>query len=213
MELFAAPGGAAQLGFGADYTKQVYSDNPSAIVQGPNSLQPNFTDVAIGGNAGALPFDTSRNSWGAFAELLVPVIKNLDITAAARFDSYDAAKNAKNFNVAGDLIAPAVQGNSQSSPTYKLAIAYRPVDTMLLRASYGTGFKAPSLSNITAPLANGGSSNFYKCPITSGPLLPLCKGAPGEETEYGLLTGGNALTGDSGLKAEKSKQATIRFPC
>ncbi|MDO8729083.1 MAG: TonB-dependent receptor [bacterium] len=207
MELFHAPGGSAMLGFGADFTKQAYADSPSAIAQGPNSLQPNWTDVNVGGGTGLLPFDTTRNSWGGFAELLVPVIKNLDLTAAARFDSYEAAKNSKNFNVAGNLIAPAVQGNSQSSPTYKLAVAYRPLDTLLLRASYGTGFKAPSLANITSPLANGGSSNFYPCPIKSGPLLPLCNGS----AEYGLLTGGNALTGDAGLKAEKSKQASAGF--
>jgi iron complex outermembrane receptor protein len=209
MELFQAAGGPAQLGFGADMTKQTYADSPAAIIQGDNSTKPaGFTDVAIGGSSGVLPFDTSRQSYGAFAELLVPVIKNLDITAAARFDSYDAAKNAMNFNTASVLIpGTATQGNKQSSPTYKLAAAYRPVDSLLLRASYGTGFKAPSLSAITAPLANGGSSNFYPCPITSGPLLSLCKGS----AEYGLLTGGNALTGDAGLKAEKSKQSTIGF--
>lgn len=206
-ELFKAPGGMAQLGLGADFTKQVYADSPSAIAQGPNSLQPNWTDVNVGGGTGALPFDTSRQSYGAFAELLVPVIKNLDVTAAARFDSYDAAKNAKNFDVAGNLIAPATQGKKQSSPTYKIAIAYRPVDTLLLRGAYGTGFKAPALGDITAPLANGGSSGFHNCPITSGPLLPLCNG----NAEYALLSGGNPFTGDAGLKAEKSKQFTAGF--
>ncbi|MFZ6815005.1 TonB-dependent receptor domain-containing protein [Undibacterium sp. Rencai35W] len=207
MELFKAPGGVSQLGFGADFSKQNYADSPSAIAQGPNSLQPNWTDTNVGGGTGALPFDTSRNSWGAFGELLVPVIKNLDVTAAVRYDSYDAAKNSKNFDTAGNLIAPATQGNKASSSTYKLAVAYRPVDEVLLRGSYGTGFKAPSLSNITSPLSNGGSSNFHPCPITSGPLLPLCNGT----AEYGLLTGGNPFTGDAGLKPEKSTQSTIGF--
>ncbi|MES2151503.1 MAG: TonB-dependent receptor [Pseudomonadota bacterium] len=206
-ELFAAPGGTAQLGVGADYSKQTYADNPSAIAQGPNSLQPNWTDTNVGGGTGALPFDTSRKSWGTFAELLVPVIKNLDVTTSVRYDSYDAAENAKNFNAAGKLIAPAIQGNKESSATYKIALAYRPVENLLLRGSYGTGFKAPSLSDITSPLANGGSSGFHKCPITAGPLLPLCNG----NAEYGLLTGGNALTGDAGLKPERSKQYSVGF--
>ncbi|MEB0032846.1 TonB-dependent receptor [Undibacterium sp. RTI2.1] len=207
MELFKAPGGMAQLGFGGDFSKQSYADSPSPIAQGPNVLQPNWTDTNIGGGTGALPFDSSRNSWGTFGELLVPVIKNLDVTAAIRYDSYDAVKNNKNFDVNGNLAAPATQGNTASSSTYKLAVAYRPVDELLLRGSYGTGFKAPTLAAITSPLTNGGSSNFHPCPITSGPLLPLCNGT----AEYGLLSGGNALTGASGLRPEKSTQYTVGF--
>lgn len=206
-ELFAAGGGSAQLGAGADFTKQSYVDAPSSIAQGPNSLQPNWTDTNVGGGAGALPFDSSRNSWGAFAELLVPLTKQLDLTASARYDSYDAAKNAKNFDAAGKLIAPATQGNTASSGTYKIAAAWRPMESTLIRGSYGTGFKAPSLTDIADPLKNGGSSGFHACPITSGALLPLCNGT----AEYGLLTGGNPFTGSAGLKAEKSKQATIGF--
>ena len=205
--LFKTAGGFAQLGVGADMSNQSYADNPSAIAQGPNTLQPNWTDTNVGGGTGALPFDTSRKSWGGFAELLVPIIKNLDLTAAVRYDSYDAAKNSKNFDTAGKLAAAAVQGNKASSATYKLAAAYRPMDDLLLRASYGTGFKAPSLADITSPLQNGGSSNFHPCPISSGPLKPLCNGT----AEYGLLTGGNPFTGDAGLKPETSTQATIGF--
>lgn len=207
-ELFAIGSGSAQLGMGADYTKQSYVDQPSPIAQGPNVLQPNWTDTNVGGGTGALPFDTSRNNWGAFAELLVPVTKQLDLTASTRYDSYAAAKNSKNFDASGKLAASASQGNSASSGTYKLAAAWRPMESALVRASYGTGFKAPTLNNITSPLVNGGSSGFHPCPISSGPLLPLC--LPGS-TEYGLLTGGNANTGATGLKPEKSKQYTVGF--
>ena len=207
MELFPLSGGPAQLGFGADVSRQQYSDAPSAIAQGPNSLQPNFTDTNVGGGTGALPFDASRKSYGAFGELLMPVLKNLDVTLAARYDSYAKVKNSKNFNVAGDLVAGAEQGNTASAATYKIAAAYRPIDTLLVRAGYGTGFKAPVLFDVASPLVNGGSSGFHACPITSGPLLPLCNGT----AEYGLLSGGNALSGDAGLKPEKSKQATFGF--
>jgi iron complex outermembrane receptor protein len=68
------------------------------------------------------------------------------------------------------------------------------VDSVLVRGSYGTGFKAPTLTNIVKPLVNGGSSQFHACPITSttDPRFPLCN--PGS-SEYNLLTGGNAATG------------------
>lgn len=205
--VFNAPGGAAQLGVGADFTRQHYVDKPSAIVQGPNSLQPDFADVIIGGSTGALPFNVSRENWGGFAELLVPVMKNLEVTGAVRYDSYDAPFNKQNFDATGKVQPPAVQGNSASASTYKLALRYQPTQNLLLRGSYGSGFKAPSLNDISAPLAYAGSSNFHPCPIkdAADPRIVYCRGV----AEYDMLSSGNAASGDAGLRPEESKQGTI----
>jgi iron complex outermembrane receptor protein len=203
--VFEAPGGAAMLALGGDFLRQKYIYEPSAITMGANSLQPNFTDSPIGGISGSLPTDASRKNWGAFAELVVPVVKGLELTADVRYDSYDAVKDKMNFDSTGKLVAPAIKGNEASKSTYKLAAAWRPADSLLVRGSYGTGFKAPVLTDITNPLQGGGSSNAHPCPITSGPLLPLCNG----NSEYNLLNGGNPYSGSTGLKPETSKQASI----
>nr|WP_315476993.1 TonB-dependent receptor [uncultured Undibacterium sp.] len=205
--LFKMSGGEASIGMGVDTMTQKYMTNPSPIAQGPNKQQPAWTDTNVGGGTGALPVDASRQSWGGFTELQMPVLKNLDVNFAARYDSYDAVKNSKNFDDQGNLRANATQGEKASSGTYKLSAAFRPTESTLIRGSYGTGFKAPSLNNITSPIVNGGSSNFYACPIKSGPLLTLCNG----NAEYGLLTGGNSTTGSTALKPEKSKQWTVGF--
>ena len=209
-ELFAMPAGMAQLAVGADYTKQHYSESPDAYSQGQNKQQPDFTDAIVGGGAGALPIDASRKNWGAYAELLLPVLKNMDLTASTRYDDFSAVSNDKNFDPAGNLIAPGQQGQSASKATYKLALRWNPVESLLIRGSYGTGFKAPTLTNIVKPLVNGGSSQFHACPITSAsdPRFPLCN--PGS-SEYGLLTGGNGATGAGALKPEESKQFTAGF--
>ncbi len=203
--VFDAPGGSAMLALGGDFLRQKYVYEPSAITMGANSLQPNFTDSPIGGISGALPTDASRKNWGAFAELVVPVAKGLELTGDVRYDSYDAVKDKMNFDSAGKLVAPATKGNDASKTTYKLAAAWRPAESVLVRGSYGTGFKAPVMTDITNPLQGGGSSNAHPCPITSGPLLPLCNGT----SEYNLLSGGNPYSGASGLKPETSKQASI----
>ncbi len=205
--LFTTPGGTAQLGVGADFTRQRYVDKPSAILQGPNSLQPAYADVIIGGSTGVLPFDVSRDNWGGFAELLVPVMKNLEVTAALRYDSYEAPFNQQNFGADGQLHSPAEQGNSASATTYKLALRYQPVQSLLLRGSYGSGFKAPSLNDISAPLSYNGSSNFHPCPIKNAadPRIVYCRGV----AEYDMLNAGNAAAGDSGLRPEESKQGTV----
>ena len=204
-EVFAAPGGAAMLALGGDLLRQKYIYDPSAITMGANSLQPNYTDSPIGGISGSLPTDASRKNWGVFAELVVPVVKGLELTADVRYDSYDAVKDKMNFDSAGKLVAPAVKGNDASKTTYKLAAAWRPSEQLMLRGSYGTGFKAPSMTDITNPLQGGGVSNAHPCPITAGPLLPLCNGT----AEYNLLTGGNPYSGAAGLRPERSKQASI----
>ena len=209
-ELFKMDGGNAGLGLGADFTKQTYVYNPSPIAQGPNKQQPTWTDTNVGGGTGALPIDATRNNWGGFAELQLPVMKSLELTVAARYDSYDAVKNAKNFDDLGNLLAPATQGTTQSAATYKLAAAYKPNEGLMVRSSFGTGFKAPVLTDITNPLKNGGSSNFFPCPIpvtTSATLKGLCRGT----AEYSLLTGGNAFTDGRALKPEKSTQWTLGF--
>lgn len=204
-EVFNAPGGAAMLALGGDILRQKYIYDPSAITMGANSLQPNYTDSPIGGISGSLPSDASRKNWGVFAELVVPVVKGLELTGDVRYDSYDAVKDKMNFDSSGKLVAPGVKGNDASKTTYKVAAAWRPSEQMLFRGSYGTGFRAPDMTSITNPLQGGGVSNAHPCPISSGPLLSLCNGT----AEYNILTGGNPYTGAAGLRPETSKQASI----
>ena len=210
-EVFDLPGGRASLGVGADYTRQRYTDDPSAIYQGPGPQNPGYTDVAIGGSTGLQALDATRNSWGTFAELLMPLMKNLEATAAVRYDSYDAVrKHNVSYDVKRNASAPGEVGNDVSKATYKLSMRYTPSQALLLRGSYGTGFKAPTMNDIADPLKNFGSSNFFACPITvkTDPRYLYCK--PGS-SEYNLLTDGNPLRGEAGLKPETSRQATLGF--
>lgn len=217
QELFDMTGGKSSLGLGADFTKQQYSDAYSSISKGPGPQNPdrNATDTMIGGGTGAQDLDASRQSWGAFGELLMPVMKNMDVTAAIRYDSYDAVKkNNTTYDTDGTATPAGSVGDSVSKATYKLSGRYQPTETVLLRASYGTGFKAPTMNAIADPVKNAGSSSFFPCPINStdhpnDPRLQYCRGAQ----EYGLLTKGNPLKGAGGLKAEESDQMAlgIRF--
>ena len=210
-EVFDLPGGAAALGVGADFTKQTYKDNPSQIAMGPGPGNPGFTDTEIGGGTGSQALDASRNNWGAFGELLMPVTKTLETTAAVRYDSYDAVeKKNVSYDTAGNASPTGKLGEDVAKATYKLAARWTPVQSVLLRGSYGTGFKAPTLNNIADPLKNAGSSNNFPCPITlvGDPRTKYCR--PGS-TEYGLLDSGNPNTGAKALKAETSKQATLGF--
>jgi len=205
--LFGMGGGSAQLGAGIDATRQAFLSLPSPIAQGPNRQQPNFTDTPLGSAPGALPTDSTQDSYGAFAELLMPVTKSLDLTAAVRYDKYKAIESAINFDIAGNLVGARTLGNTNSKSTYKLAASFRPVDSVLLRASYGTGFKNPTMVDVIAPVAYFGvTSGKYPCPVAAGSALGrYCMG----NTQYDTTSGGNALSGDAGLKPETSKQGTV----
>ncbi|MCH8617983.1 TonB-dependent receptor [Undibacterium sp. TS12] len=206
-ELFQLGGGKSQLGLGADFSKQRYDYFATPIGMGTNALQPNYTDAPLGDSPGDLPIAASRKNWGSFAELLLPVSKQFDVTAALRYDDYSAVTNSANFDEQGKPIASATQGNKADKLTYKLSAAYRAFDNLLLRGSYGTGFKMASMSDITSPLTHSGNTGgTYPCPVKApDPRAVNCMGA----TQYDVLTGGNRLTGENGLKPEESKQATL----
>jgi len=208
-EVFALPGGPAALGVGADFTRQSYQDEPSLIAQGPGPGNPGWTDTEIGGGTGSQALDATRKSWGGFAELLMPVMKNLEVTGALRYDSYEAVeKHNTSYDINGVPSKAGKVGEDLAKATYKLSLRYTPVQSLLVRGSYGSGFKAPTMNDVADPLKNGGSSNNYACPITkpSDPRYIYCK--PGE-SEYGLLTAGNPLKGNGSLQAEESKQASV----
>jgi len=207
-EVFALPGGAASLGVGADFTKQRYTDTPARIALGPGPGNPGWTDVEIGGGTGAQALDASRNNWGSFAELLMPIASNLEATAAVRYDSYDAvSKHNDSYDSNGKLAPSGKVGEDVAKATYKLSARYTPTQSLLLRGSYGTGFKAPTMNNIADPLKNAGSSSAFPCPVKSpDPRAVYCR--PGS-SEYGLLDVGNPASGSGALKAEESKQATL----
>ncbi|MFY7866781.1 TonB-dependent receptor domain-containing protein, partial [Roseateles sp.] len=98
-------------------------------------------------------------------------------------------------------------GNANSKATYKLAFRFMPMNEVMIRGSYGTGFKVANLDEIVSPIADGGvTSGKYPCPVKApDPRAVDCKG----NTQYDLLTGGNALKGDLGLKPEESTNITL----
>jgi len=109
-KLMELPGGDARLAVGAEY---MYDD--FALRSG--------NDIRLG-TLKSIPHNTySRNVKSAFGELLLPVITNVEISAAARYDDY------QDF---GSTFNP------------KIGISLKPVDWFTLRGNWGTSFTAPT---------------------------------------------------------------------
>jgi len=204
-------GGDASVGFGTEIGQQRYTDDPSAISMGQNSLQPTFTDSIIGGSGGALPFDSKRKTVGLFTELILPLTKEFELSGALRYDRVGATTNSQNFDVNGNLISPATQGKTSAATTYKVSARFQPQSDLLFRGSYGTGFKAPTLRDITFPVQAFGNTGFHDCPTGLDPAAYRCKPASSGPSEYNIRQGGNPNSDDTGLRPEKSQQWTVGF--
>ena len=213
--LFEMAGGPSILSIGADHTYTHYQVGYDSLIlsQSGFSTQPASANYPIGGNYGQVPFDASRKNWGAYGEWLLPATKQLEFTGALRYDSYSKVHSKYVFDTAVDpvsevqnQIADADLGNKFTSTTGKLSFRFVPTENLLFRGSYGTGFKAPNLTDVAGALTFAGSTqNSYACPI---PGSPGC--FPGS-AQYDLVAGPNGLAGDSGLKPEKSTQSTLGF--
>lgn len=207
---FDMGGGPSVLSLGAEYTLTKYKTDFSDLflAQSGFSTEPNSTDYPVGGNYGQVPFEADRTNYGLFAEWLLPILPNFNVTASARYDSYARVHSTTVFSPTPDpatglqnQLAPADLGNTFSDATYKLSFHYQPIDMVALRGSVGTGFRAPALNDIAGALAfNGSTAGSYPCPF---PGSPGC--LPGS-AQYDLLAGPNGQSGAAGLKPEKSTQ-------
>lgn len=115
----------------------------------------------------------SRNLYSVYGELALPLMANLDAQVAARADHYSDFGNSYNP---------------------KLALAWRPNEKILLRASATTSFKAPTLPEIGATTTGYATvADWARC----GPL-----GYVGAQCSYGPK---QYSKGNPNLKPEKAK--------
>ncbi|MFI3247382.1 MAG: TonB-dependent receptor [Ferrimonas sp.] len=143
------------------------------------------------------PYSTSRDVYGAFAELAIPLADNLDVNASLRYDHIGAVR---------DNLIDADVNEADSDVTYKVSGRWQASEDLLVRASYGTGFKAPSMLAIAQPRAEFGvTGGNYACPFegTGDAKEAWCK--PGSQ-QYNVYTQGNP-----NLQSETSEQYTLGF--
>jgi len=133
-----------------------------------------------------------RTSYAAFAEINVPIVKNLDLTFAGRYDHYS------DF---GSTFNP------------KVSFRWQPAKQMLFRGSYNTGFRAPTLYEINQPKSLTFTTDSYDDPL----LCPGGNVVPGASA--GTVCGQQVLQRQAGpvaigkpvssLRPEKSKTLTL----
>jgi iron complex outermembrane receptor protein len=209
MPMFELPAGEVYAAFGFDYRDSAYKVDTSVTNKKALILFESPTPE----------FDLARQTYGIFAETVVPVTEELEITAAVRYDNIGAITNdrVKQQDAQGndiflsdgytlDYKSGVKVNKDQDDITYKISAAYRPNDDLLLRASYGTGFKAPTMREIAEPrIEFGVTSVAYDCPLT-GTSHPLAQYCYSDKLQYDVYR-----EGYSQLEPEKATQMTVGF--
>lgn len=160
------------------------SSGPIALAVGVSGNQQKYSDVFDEASLNDKVFGSAGSSGGgerkvssAFTELSVPMTTKLEMQLAARADDYS------DF---GETFNP------------KLAFKYQAGQKLLLRASAGTGFKAPSMTDLYAASSLGYPTFIDKVACEKEKSLdgetPSCLPA-----QYEVTSSGNA-----GLEEEKS---------
>jgi len=117
----------------------------------------------------AVSASASRNNWSAFLEFSVPLHETVELSIAGRYDDYNDFGNTTNP---------------------KAAIRWSPVEQLSLRASWGEGFRAPSLAQIG--LGPSQESEFFNDTFGCADNVAYCAVDPDNpNTDYLIIFSGN----------------------
>ena len=135
-ELFQLPAGPVGFAAVAEAGKQGYDLKPD-----PLALTDYYYALKDSDGKG------SRTHWALGGELRVPVTHFLELSGAGRYDHF------------------AFAGNGIGKFTYNAGAELRPMRSLLLRASYGTGFRAPDLHYVFTGPGNThpSATDYYLC--------------------------------------------------
>jgi iron complex outermembrane receptor protein len=128
----------------------------------------------------------SRHVYAGYAELNVPIIKSLDVTASVRYDHYSDFGGTTNP---------------------KLAFRFQPSKSVMLRGSASTGFRAPSLYEVNSAQSYTNSSGTYNDPVNCPDGVKGINGKPTGancKQQFTVLYGGN-----TNLRPETSRNFTL----
>ncbi|OBU54169.1 TonB-dependent receptor domain-containing protein [Stenotrophomonas maltophilia] len=128
--LFTLPAGDLGFALGYEYREDKGSYNPDALSQTGYS-----TDLAAGPTGGG--YDVNE----VYLELNVPILADLP---GAKELSFNAATRYSKYSTFGD------------TTNNKFGLKWKPIDQLLVRATYAEGFRAPTIDNLY-----GGSSQTF----------------------------------------------------
>lgn len=175
--VFKLPSGTVDVAIGAEFRRE--------------SLNQDFSpEWALGelmnyGGTGGAPTPAPRNVKSLSAEVDVPILKTLETDFSVRDDHYSTF---------GNTVNP------------KVSFKWQPTQTLMLRGSWGTAFRPPSLTDTSTPPTYGYTVQPFSDPVRCPGGNPVTGASPIADCNsyFQELYGGNP-----NLQPEKSRQSTL----
>ncbi|MFN4095687.1 MAG: TonB-dependent receptor domain-containing protein [Sphingomonas sp.] len=180
--LFPIWGGDVRMAAGVDYRRETYSFNGSAAAAATAPV----IFLAAFDNVNALT-PKSRDVKAAYAEVLVPIFEQLEVTGALRIDDYTGF-------------------GSTTNP--KVSVKFQPFDQLMFRGSYNTSFRVPTFNQIfngvtLSPYSGSDLADPVRCP-GGVPTSAFGSGLPCAQIRPEIATGGLP-----NLQPETAKQFSL----
>ena len=125
--LFELPAGAVQLAVGTSYRKDFSATIPDAIEV------PDANGICDIGTGCVSPISGGYNVKEAYAEVLIPILKDVPFANALNLTLGDRYSKYSNFG---------------STNNTKVALEWRPIEDLLLRGTVAKVFRAPTISDL-----------------------------------------------------------------
>lgn len=140
-----------QITAGVGFEAGELSGGPIAFYVGGELIEQRYQSLVdkqseagwVGGSAGNSS-GRSRDIRAYYAEAAFPFMDNLEVNLAVRYDDYS-------------------DFGTETSP--KVSVRYQPIDDLVIRASWGEGFRAPTLAELSAADAFSAESaiDYFNC--------------------------------------------------
>ena len=169
--LVTLPAGPLAGAVGVELRRETFDFNPAVAIQ---------TGDIAGQGGNTLPESASRAVESGFLEFNAPLLTGLEADVAVRYDHYQTI---------GSSVNP------------KASLRWQPQSWLLLRGAVGTGFRAPSLTDLYAPQARAVTGNGTRDPIK---CATFDSNNPSCSFQFTTITGGNP-----NLTPEKSHTLTL----
>ncbi|MEO6677712.1 MAG: TonB-dependent receptor [Pseudomonas sp.] len=169
--------GPSGLALGGEYRKEKFHQDYESFVDDISSLGAD--------SAGSVEGDRSVKA--AYAEINVPVLDSLELSAAVRHDKYS-------------------DFGSTTNPKY--SFRYQPLKELVVRGAYSEGFRAPSLYELYAPQSLSFTQANYNDPVLCTGGVLQAGGNAGRDCGQQFLAKGG---GNQDLAPEKARNVTLGF--
>lgn len=160
-DLFELPEGTVQLALGAQARETDFMIQGNPLARRASAIHTtaagdggpagqDYNSAVVNGVSGRSTSKSAVNS--LFAEFLVPMLQDLEMTLAVRYEDF------RDLDV--------------SATVPKISFRYQPLDNLSLRASYGEGFLAPTVREVTLDDSPDCNESFIGSdPVLGGSLI------------------------------------------